>query len=92
MNEIKENDFDLIFIDADKKNYKEYYEKSLILLKKKGLIIIDNVLWYGQVVEENSDDKISLTIKDFNNYVSKDKRVEKTIVPLGDGMTVCRKL
>ena len=84
--------FDLIFIDADKKNYKEYYEKSLILLKKNGLIIIDNVLWYGQVVDENSDDKITLTIKDFNNYVSKDKRVEKIIVPLGDGMTVCRKL
>ena len=58
----------------------------------RGLIIIDNVLWYGQVVEENSDDKITLTIKDFNNYVSKDKRVEKIIVPLGDGMTVCRKL
>ena len=92
LNEIKENDFDLIFIDADKKNYKEYYEKSLILLKKNGLIIIDNVLWYGQVVEENSDDKITLTIKDFNNYVSEDKRVEKIIVPLGDGMTVCRKL
>jgi predicted O-methyltransferase YrrM len=92
LNEIKENDFDLIFIDADKKNYKEYYEKSLILLKKNGLIIIDNVLWYGQVVDEKSDDKITLTIKDFNNYVSKDKRVEKTIVPLGDGMTVCRKL
>ncbi len=92
MNEMKENDFDLIFIDADKKNYKEYYEKSLILLKKNGLIIIDNVLWYGQVVDEKSDDKITLTIKDFNNYISKDKRVEKTIVPLGDGMTVCRKL
>ena len=92
LNELKENDFDLIFIDADKKNYKEYYEKSLILLKKNGLIIIDNVLWYGQVVDEKSDDKITLTIKDFNNYVSKDKRVEKTIVPLGDGMTVCRKL
>ena len=61
-------------------------------LKKNGLIIIDNVLWYGQVVDENSDDKITLTIKDFNNYVSKDKRVEKIIVPLGDGMTVCRKL
>ena len=92
LSEIKEKDFDLIFIDADKKNYKEYYEKSLILLKKNGLIIIDNVLWYGQVVDENSDDKITLTIKDFNNYVSEDKRVEKIIVPLGDGMTVCRKL
>ena len=57
-----------------KKIIKIYYEKSLILLKKHGLIIIDNVLWYGQVVDDNCDDKITLTIKDFNNYVSKDKR------------------
>ena len=91
LNEMRENDFDLIFIDADKKNYREYYDKSLTLLKKNGLIIIDNVLWYGQVVDENSDDKITLTIQNFNNYVSKDKRVEKVIVPLGDGMTVCIK-
>ena len=91
LNEMNDRDFDLIFIDADKKNYREYYEKSLLLVKKHGLIIIDNVLWYGQVIDENSVDKITSSIRDFNNYVSKDKRVEKIIVPLGDGMTICIK-
>jgi len=84
--------FELVFIDADKENYKKYYEKSLSLLETNGLIIIDNVLWYGEVVLENNQDKITKTIKDFNEFVSNDSRVEKIIMPLGDGMTVCRKL
>ncbi|MDC0233611.1 class I SAM-dependent methyltransferase [Candidatus Pelagibacter sp.] len=89
--EIKEK-FELIFIDADKGNYKQYYEKSLSLLETRGLIIIDNVLWYGEVAVENNQDKITKTIKDFNEFVSNDNRVEKIIIPLGDGMTICRKL
>ena len=89
--EIKEK-FELIFIDADKGNYKEYYERSLSLLETSGLIIIDNVLWYGEVAKKNEHDKITKTIKNFNEFVSNDKRVEKTIIPLGDGMTICRKL
>ena len=89
--EIKEK-FELIFIDADKENYKEYYEKSLSLLQTSGLIIIDNVLWYGEVALKINEDKITETIKNFNQFVSNDKRVEKTIIPLGDGMTICRKL
>ena len=89
--EIKEK-FELIFIDADKGNYKEYYERSLSLLETSGLIIIDNVLWYGEVAKKNKHDKITKTIKNFNEFVSNDKRVEKTIIPLGDGMTICRKL
>ena len=89
--EIKEK-FELIFIDADKGNYKQYYEKSLSLLETGGLIIIDNVLWYGEVAAEKSQDKITKTIKDFNEFVSNDNRVEKIIIPLGDGMTICRKL
>ena len=92
LNEIKDQTFDLIFIDADKMNYKKYYESSLNLLNQGGLIIIDNVLWYGEVVNKNNDDKFTLNIKDFNNYIAKDKRVEKLIVPLGDGMTICRKI
>ena len=91
LEEIKEK-FELIFIDADKGNYKEYYERSLSLIETKGLIIIDNVLWYGEVAKKNEHDKITKTIKNFNEFVSKDKRVEKTIIPLGDGMTICRKL
>ena len=82
----------MIFIDADKMNYKEYYEKSLKLLNKNGLVIIDNVLWHGEVVDEANVDKFTLNIKEFNVHVLQDKRVEQIIVPLGDGMTVCRVL
>ena len=89
---IRNERFDLVFIDADKMNYIEYYEHSLQLLNKNGLIIIDNVLWYGEVVNENNNDKFTKNIKEFNSHISKDTRVEKLIIPLGDGMTVCRKL
>ena len=92
LDEIKNEKFDLVFIDADKMNYIEYYERSLQLLNKNGLIIIDNVLWYGEVVNENNTDKFTINIKEFNSHISKDTRVEKLIIPLGDGMTVCRKL
>ena len=57
-----------------------------------GLIIIDNVLWYGDVSDENKNDKITSAIKDFNKHLSKDTKIEKIIVPLGDGMTICRKI
>ena len=73
-------------------NYKEYYEKSLELLDKGGLIIIDNVLWHGEVADEKNNDKFTINIREFNKLVSKDKRVEQIIIPLGDGMTVCRVL
>ena len=89
---LKNNKFDMIFIDADKMNYKEYYERSLDLLNKNSLIVIDNVLWHGEVVDETNNDKYTLNIREFNTYVSQDKRVEQIIVPLGDGMTVCRVL
>ena len=92
LDEIKNEKFDLVFIDADKMNYIEYYERSLQLLNENGLIIIDNVLWYGEVVNENNTDKFTKNIKEFNDHISKDTRVEKLIIPLGDGMTVCRKL
>ena len=92
LDDLKNNKFDMIFIDADKMNYKEYYEKSLNLLSKNGLIIIDNVLWHGEVADETNLDKYTLNIREFNNYVLQDKRVEQIIVPLGDGMTVCRVL
>ena len=90
LKELKNNKFDMIFIDADKMNYKEYYEKSLELLDKSGLIIIDNVLWHGEVADETNDDKFTIKIREFNKFVSEDKRVEQIIIPLGDGMSVCR--
>ena len=84
--------FDMIFVDADKENYKNYYDQSIELLNKEGLIIIDNVLWHGEVVDETKNDKFTINMRNFNNYVYNDPRTEQIIVPLGDGLTVCRKL
>ena len=89
---IRNEKFDLIFIDADKLNYKKYYEISLNLLNTEGLIVIDNVLWHGEVVDKDKNDKITKSIKDLNHFISKDDRIEKVIVPFGDGMSICRKL
>jgi predicted O-methyltransferase YrrM len=92
LDELKNNKFDMVFIDADKMNYKEYYERSLKLLDKGGLIIVDNVLWHGEVADEDNLDKYTVNIREFNTHVLNDNRVEQIIVPLGDGMTVCRVL
>ena len=88
----KDQKFDLVFIDADKENYKNYYNQSLDLIKKNGLIIVDNVLWHGEVVDTKKQDKITTVIREFNTYVNRDKRTENLIIPVGDGLTVCRKL
>ena len=92
LSEFKDQKFDMIFIDADKMNYKKYYEKSLELIKKGGLIVIDNVLWHGEVVDKKNSDKFTINIREFNKFILEDKRVEQLIFPLGDGMTVCRVL
>ena len=92
LDELKNSRFDMVFIDADKMNYKKYYERSLNLMDKGGLIIIDNVLWHGEVADEDNLDKYTVNIREFNSYVANDNRVEQIIVPLGDGMTVCRVL
>ena len=89
---IRNEKFDLVFIDADKMNYKKYYQSSLDLLNKEGLIIIDNVLWHGEVADRNINDKYTKVIRELNDFISKDKRIEKVMVPFGDGMTVCRKI
>ena len=88
----KKQKFDLIFIDADKENYKNYFNHSVDLVDKDGLIVIDNVLWHGEVVQVNKQDKLTVSIREFNSYVNEDKRVENLIIPLGDGLSVCRKL
>ena len=88
----KEQKFDLIFIDADKENYKNYYNQSLDLIEKNGLIIVDNVLWHGDVVDLKKQDKLTTIIREFNSYINTDKRTENLIIPVGDGLTVCRKL
>jgi len=88
----KKQKFDLVFIDADKENYKNYFDYSVELVDKDGLIVIDNVLWHGEVVDNNNNDKLTVCIREFNSYVNKDKRVENLIIPVGDGLSVCRKL
>ena len=88
----EEKIFDIIFIDADKENYKKYYDNSINLVKKNGLIIIDNVLWRGDVADEKNQNKLTNIIRDFNIHVKNDKITEQIILPLGDGLTICRKL
>ena len=83
--------FDLIFIDADKENYINYYEKSIEMIDKNGLIIIDNVLWHGEVADKSKNDKFTNIIRDFNKYIKDDERVTKNIIPIGDGLTICIK-
>jgi len=94
INDFKKKDkkFDLVFIDADKENYKNYYNQSLDLIEKNGLIIVDNVLWHGEVADINNQEKLTTIIREFNSYINKDKRTENLIIPIGDGLTVCRKL
>jgi len=88
----KNQKFDLVFIDADKENYKNYYNHSLDLIEKNGLIIVDNVLWHGEVVDTKNQDKLTSIIRKFNSYINSDKRTENLIIPVGDGLAVCRKL
>ena len=84
--------FDLVFIDANKENYKEYYDLSMNLIKKKGFILVDNVLWHGDVADPVKNDRFTNIIREFNSLIKNDNRVEKTILPLGDGVTICRKI
>ena len=83
--------FDLIFIDADKENYLNYYDTCIELINTNGLIIIDNVLWHGEVADNTKNDKLTNIIRDFNKYVKEDNRVIKNIIPIGDGLTICIK-
>ena len=83
--------FDLIFIDADKENYLKYYETCIDLINKNGLIIIDNVLWHGEVINETKNDKFINIIREFNTHIKKDRRIIKNIIPIGDGLTICIK-
>tara|TARA_B100000686_G_scaffold224801_1_gene231976 strand:- start:534 stop:1190 length:657 start_codon:yes stop_codon:yes gene_type:complete len=94
LNEFKKKNhkFDLVFIDADKENYKNYYDISLDLINVNGLIVIDNVLWHGDVIDEKNNDNLTKSIREFNIYINNDRRTENLIIPIGDGLTVCRKL
>ena len=82
---------DLIFIDADKVNYDTYYELSLQLLKSNGVIIIDNVLWGGEVADENNYDEITKTMRLLNQKIKNDDRINFVLLPQADGILLIRK-
>lgn len=85
--------WDMAFVDADKRRYVEYYEMLLPRIRKGGFMLVDNTLWYGRVLEEHprASDLQTNAIKAFNDLVAADGRVEKVILPLRDGLTLIRK-
>ena len=83
--------FDLIFIDADKNNYPNYYELSLPLLRPNGIVIIDNMLWHGDVADDTKTDKETRTIRNLNQSIHSDERVDFSLLPLSDGLSFIRK-
>jgi caffeoyl-CoA O-methyltransferase len=83
--------FDLVFIDADKTNYLNYYEAVLPKLKTGGVILVDNVLWSGHVIDSNISDKDTQAIVEFNDFVSHDERVDRVLLTIRDGVFMIRK-
>lgn len=83
--------FDLVFIDADKASYSAYLEHALTLLRQGGLVVFDNVLWSGRVLEVNPTSADTLSIQQLNKSLKMDRRVDYSLVPIGDGMSLCRK-
>jgi len=81
--------FDLVFIDADKKNYKNYFDQVIDKLNIGGIVIVDNVLWKGKVTDlsKNQNDKIAVYMNDFNEYIKNNSKVSKLILPVRDGLT-----
>ncbi len=84
------SNIDLVFIDADKKNYKNYFDMIFPKLNIGGLVIVDNVLWKGKVadVKRNQNDKIAVYMNDFNDYIKSNNKVSKLILPVRDGLTI----
>ena len=82
---------DFVFIDADKVNYPIYYELSLELMKKNGIVLFDNVLWGGAVADEKNQDRNTIAIRNLNLDLLDDPRVDISLVPIGDGLTIARK-
>lgn len=83
--------YDFIFIDADKAEYQDYYERALILLRTGGVIMVDNVLWYGKPADSKENDKDTRSIREFNRLLKHDKRVSISMLPIADGITLAVK-
>ncbi|MBL8482538.1 MAG: class I SAM-dependent methyltransferase [Rhodocyclaceae bacterium] len=86
------NSFDFAFIDADKAGYRDYYERCLTLLRRGGLIAIDNTLWSGRVADPANDESDTRHLRAFNTLLHGDARIALSLVPIGDGLTLARKL
>ena len=89
--EKQSSSFDFIFIDADKANYQNYYELCLELLNPNGIIIFDNVLWSGAVVDMDDKSKNTIILRDLNEILFNDQRIDLSMIPVGDGLTIVRK-
>ena len=87
----RQHSYDFIFIDADKNNYPNYYELSLSLVPSNGIIIIDNMLWHGDVADKKKNDSQTNTIRDLNTKIQNDSRVDFSLLPLSDGLSFIRK-
>lgn len=87
----QEETFDFVFIDADKINYLNYYEKSLQLLRTGGLMVIDNVLWSGRVADLNVTDQSTQALREFNQTLHQDDRITLSLIPVADGLTLALK-
>ena len=79
-----------VHADADKRGYRAYYEALLPLMRPGGLICIDNVLWYGKVADPAVDDKATVALRELNAFLLTDERIDFNIVPVGDGVAMCR--
>ena len=89
--EKQENHFDFAFIDADKENLKAYYQACFQLVRPGGVIAIDNVLWGGSVIDADNHEQSTIAIREFNDFINRDERVEISLVPIGDGLTLALK-
>lgn len=91
LHEGRAGNFDMAFIDADKENYLNYYERCLELIRVGGLIMVDNVLWGGSVVDASNQKPETMAIRELNEHVHRDSRVDISLVPIGDGVLLARK-
>ena len=91
INRGQKGEYDFVFIDADKANYIDYYEKSMLLIKSGGLIMVDNTVWKGKVLDPNDQSQSTATIKKLNDTIASDKRVRHCMLTMYDGMTICQK-
>ena len=83
--------YDLAFVDADKENYLHYYEHALRLLRPGGLVVIDNTLWSGRVADPQNDEADTVALRSFNLHLHRDDRIDLSLVPIGDGLTLARR-